>query len=136
MLEKLTPSGTVRAYCTQCLGLKRFDAEAISDCQGDQAYCGPCPFFPYRLGKRPPVKVFWEFCLDCMGGDRGTVSKCPSDTCPAYPYRYGKNPSLSGRSLRGIALRNTSPETARGGPKTGQISIFFGQGNQSPAKPE
>ena len=130
--EKLTPMVVIKVYCTQCLGLKRFDAEAIRNCQGDQAYCGPCPFYPYRLKKRPPVKIFRIFCLDCMGGDRKTVAECPTITCPVYPYRFGKNPALSGRSLRGAALHNKSSEKARGAAKIGLISIFSDRDDQTP----
>ncbi len=41
----------VRAYCQHCLGLNYFNTEAIRDCQGDQAYIGHCPLFPYHMGK-------------------------------------------------------------------------------------
>jgi len=76
MIEKLTPAGAVRAYCQDCLGMKQFNTDLVRDCQGDLDPNGPCAFFPYRLGKRPSVKVFRKFCLDCMIGDREAVACC------------------------------------------------------------
>ena len=95
--DKLTPLQALRAYCIQCLCLPRWNREAIDDCQGDQAACGPCPFFLYRMGRRIPVKVFRRFCLDCTGGDRVYIQDCPAGNCPCYPYRFGKNPALIGK---------------------------------------
>lgn len=92
-----SPKQTIRAYCQHCLGLNQFNAEAIKDCQGDQAYSGPCPFFPFRLGKRSPVKVFRAFCLACMGGSHSMVKECETTDCLIHPYRFGKNPARTGK---------------------------------------
>jgi len=92
----MTPKETVRACCTNCLGMKQHNADEIRDCRGDQAFAGACPFFPYRLGKRISVKVFRAFCLQCMGGNRDLVRECEALSCPAYPYRFGKNPARQG----------------------------------------
>jgi hypothetical protein len=95
--DKLPPTHALRAYCTQCLGLNRWNREEIENCQGDMAACGPCLFFPYRLGKRPSVRVFRAYCLQCMGGSRSLVADCSVHACPSYPYRFGKNPALVGK---------------------------------------
>jgi len=92
--EKLAPRETVRAYCTQCLGLRQFSADEVKNCTGDAV---KCPFFSYRLGKRVSVKIMRKFCLDCTNGDREYVAKCPATTCPVYPYRFGTNPALIGK---------------------------------------
>lgn len=42
--------------------------------------------------KTNPVKAIRDFCIDCCGGSRETVKKCPSVKCALYPYRLGKNP--------------------------------------------
>ncbi len=97
MIEKLTPLETVRAYCVQCLGMKQFNTDEIKNCEGDLATFGTCPFFPYRLGKRPPVKVFRKFCLECQGGRADFVRTCPIENCECYPYRMGKNAARAGK---------------------------------------
>lgn len=33
-----------------------------------------------------------EKCLDCSGGSRKEVERCPIKRCALYPYRLGKNP--------------------------------------------
>lgn len=93
---KRSPMDAVRAYCAQCLGMTQWNRDKIEDCQGDQAACGPCPFYPYRLRKRPAMKTFRKFCIDCVKGDINCISECPSTTCPVYPYRFGHNPALIG----------------------------------------
>lgn len=99
-----TPKQTVRAYCQHCLVLDRFNAELVRDCQGDQAYTGPCPFFPYRLGKRIPVKIFRAFCLQCMGGSPSMVRDCQSVHCLIHSYRFGKNPARIGKGASGEVM--------------------------------
>jgi len=94
---KLSPKETIRAYCINCLGLKQWNRNEIEDCQGDQALNGACPFYPYRLGRRPSVKVFRQYCLYCNGGSRELVSTCPIESCPVYLYRFGRNPALIGK---------------------------------------
>lgn len=96
-MVKLTPSGAAKAQCRECLGLERFDRNEIENCKGDTCHAGPCPLFPYRLGKRPPVKVFRAFCLQCMGGSAPLVRECETVTCPVHPYRMGNNPSRAGQ---------------------------------------
>lgn len=93
---KLTPKETARAKCTECLGLVQFNRNEIQDCKGDTCYSGPCPLFPYRLGRRTPVKVFRAFCLQCMGGSVNLVRECDTLTCPVHPYRMGRNPARAG----------------------------------------
>ena len=130
MIEKLIPLETVQAYCTRCLGMKQFNTEAIKDCQGNQATNGACPFFPYRLGKRVPVKVFRRYCLYCTNGAREDVAECPAVTCPAYPYRFGKNPALAGKrktTQAGMdALRKVN-QTRRDDVNKRPESIFSGR---------
>jgi len=123
-IQKLTPKEAVRAYCTQCLGMKQFNTDHVRDCQGDHV---KCPFFPYRLGKRPPVKVFRAFCIDCMGGYRDSVIDCPAPTCPAYPYRLGTNPALKGQ-VRGASLIKKRAKEGAGGQVYDQKSFFLHQG--------
>jgi hypothetical protein len=37
-VEKYSPKGAVKAYCTQCRGMNQFNTEVVRACQGDQAY--------------------------------------------------------------------------------------------------
>lgn len=128
-MAKLTPSGAAKAQCRECLSLDRFNREEIENCKGDTCHAGPCPLFPYRLGKRPPVKVFRAFCLQCMGGSAPLVRECETVICPAHPYRLGRNPARAGMgnpnasfervaetafSKREGAIRATSEEPATG----------------------
>ncbi len=125
---KFTPAGAVRAYCTQCLGLNRWNREAVDDCQGDQASCGACPFHSYRLGKRVLLKVFRRFCLQCAGGDRSYIEECPTVSCPCYPYRYATNPALKGKRKSPFARKRLDP--CRDEAKNGQVSIFHQLGDE------
>lgn len=93
---RLSPSQAVKAHCQECLGLNQFNRQEIEACQGDNCFTGPCPLFPYRLGRRIPVKVFRSFCKHCMGGNDSLIKDCPSENCKIYPYRFGKNPSRQG----------------------------------------
>ncbi len=95
--EKLTPREALKAQCQQCLGLNQFHPNEVQNCQGDTCHVGPCPLFPYRLGKRSPVKVLRAFCLHCMGGDSVFVRECGTVPCPVHPYRFGKNPAMMGK---------------------------------------
>jgi hypothetical protein len=92
----MTPGETVRAYCAACHGLTRWNRNVIEGCQGDRSFCGSCPLYPYRLGKRISVKVFRKFCLHCLGGDRQGVAECTVEDCPLHPYRFGTNPARQG----------------------------------------
>jgi hypothetical protein len=95
-IEKLSPAETVKAQCQNCLGLSQFNHNEIRDCKGNTCATGPCSFFPYRLGKRIPVKAFRAFCLDCMCGQPGLIPDCPSTGCKCHPYRMGHNPARQG----------------------------------------
>ena len=99
---KLTPKQAAHSFCIQCLGLRQFHAKAVEACQGDQCACGPCPLYPYRMGKRIRLKVFRAHCLFCMGGNRALVPECETTGCPLYPYRMGRNPALTGKRKGGI----------------------------------
>jgi len=92
----MTPNQTVRAYCTECLGLKQFNRSEIENCKGDTCI-GGCAFFEYRLGKRIPVKVFRKFCTECMNGQAVLIPGCPATKCKIYKYRFGKNPARIGQ---------------------------------------
>ncbi len=122
MTEKLTPSQSVKAYCTRCVGLSQFKTAQVRDCQGDQAINGPCPFFPYRLGKRILVRIFRKFCLDCTQGAVDYVTNCPVNNCPCYPYRFGKNPSKRDQGASAEQMKKV-----RESVKNAKISIFSGQ---------
>jgi len=128
MTEKLTPKETIRAFCTQCLGMKQFNHEVILHCQGDKSMVGPCMFYPYRIGKRPPIRVFREFCLDCMCRSIGSVRDCTVEDCECYPYRSGKNPALRGKrkaSKEGIAALKKNRDPPRDDTKSDLKSIFY-----------
>lgn len=92
----MTPSQAVKIKCVDCLGLNQFNQAEVKACQGDTCKTGPCPIFPFRLGKRIPVRVFRWFCIQCMGGQRHLVADCPSIKCAVYPYRLGTNPARQG----------------------------------------
>jgi len=128
-MQKLEPKEAIRAYCTQCLGMKQFNHEAVKNCQGDESMVGPCAFFPYRLGgKRVTVKVFRKFCLACMCDDREAVRECPTHNCECHPYRLGTNPALAGKrraSEKGIEALQKFREMVRDDMKGGQDSIFL-----------
>ena len=121
----MTPTQTVRAYCTHCLGMPQFNREMVRDCQGNTAYQGSCPLYPYRLGKRISVKVFRSFCLQCMGGNRDFVRECDTESCPIYPYRMGKNPALTGQ-VRGASLTSKCSKGGDGGRFNLPESTFRG----------
>lgn len=93
---KLTPHEAAKAKCCDCLGLDQFNRNEIQNCKGDTVHLGPCPLFPYRLGKRPPVRVFRTFCLQCMCNQAEFVRECETVTCPVHPYRRGRNPARAG----------------------------------------
>ena len=45
-----------RAFCFEnCLPVAGVDT--VKDCGGDTALLGPCPVFPYRLGKNPNISA-------------------------------------------------------------------------------
>jgi len=84
-IDRKSPQKALLSYCRHCVGSK---AE-VENCEDTQ-----CPFWPYRLGdKRPPVKVFRKFCLQCTCGSTAYIRECPSTHCPVFPYRFGTNPA-------------------------------------------
>ena len=94
--KRLTPNETVKAFCVECLGLKQFNRSEIENCRGDTCVNG-CALFPYRLGKRIPVKIFKKFCTECMNGQEGLIPECPATKCKIHQYRFGKNPAKAGQ---------------------------------------
>lgn len=117
--EKLTPKEAVRAVCINCLGMKQFNTEQVRDCEGNHINCS---FFPYRMGERPPVKVFRKYCLyDCMNGHCDSVTKCTTIDCAAHAYRFGKNPSRQGLG-NAKNLRNSAREWG----ETDQEPVYMG----------
>jgi len=96
MQTRRTPKETIHNFCHYCIK-SRSDAE-VENCGGQLVYATgrPCPFFPYRMGKRSPLKVFRQFCLECMGGSSALVRECDKEDCPMHSYRFGKNPFIKG----------------------------------------
>lgn len=126
-ITRLTPSKAIRAYCVHCLVLKQFNADEVKNCTGDALNC---PFFPYRLGKRPSVKIFRAFCIDCMGGRADLVRDCSTMSCHAYTFRMGKNPALIGKrksSQAGLDALKKVNQIRRDDDGGCQVSIFSGQ---------
>ena len=101
--RRLTPKETVHAWCHYCIQ-SRLDSE-VENCGGQLVYATgkPCPFFPYRMGMRPPMKVFRQFCLECMGGSSALVRECEKGDCPMHSYRFGKNPFIKGANRERMA---------------------------------
>ena len=100
----MTPNQTVRAFCTECLGLPQYNRSEIENCQGDTCV-GGCALFPYRLGKRIPVKTFRKFCIECMNGSAELIPTCPATKCKIYPFRMGKNPARQGQGASSEILQ-------------------------------
>lgn len=50
-------------------------------------------------GKRSPIKVIREKCLDCCCGQRDEVKFCQVKECPLYPFRMGENPFRTKRIM-------------------------------------
>lgn len=51
---KHRPLKACKTYCTtNCL--TDVSAKEIRDCGGDKAILGPCPIFPFRMGKNPNI---------------------------------------------------------------------------------
>ena len=103
--KRLTPTETVRAFCMECLGLTYFNKSEIESCRGDTCVNG-CALFPYRLGRRIPVKVFRRFCTECMNGQEHLIPECPATRCKIHQYRLGKNPARQGQGdIKNIPAR-------------------------------
>lgn len=97
-IRRLAPKDTIHAWCHYCVQ-SRMDSD-VQNCGGQLVHATgkPCPFFPYRMGKRPPMKVFRHFCLECMRGSSLLVRECDNGECPMHLFRFGKNPNLKGAS--------------------------------------
>ena len=51
-----SPIRACKKYChEQCQAGAPSGSDEVKNCQGDKAILGPCPVFPYRLGKNPNV---------------------------------------------------------------------------------
>jgi len=97
LIHKKTPKQTIHAWCHSSCIQSRLESE-VENCGGHLVYATgkPCRFFAYRMNKRPPMKVFRQFCLECMGGSSALVRECETDECQMHLYRFGKNPSIKG----------------------------------------
>ncbi len=94
--RRRTPAETVRAWCAYCVQSTR--RAEVKNCGGYLVFATgkACEFFPYRLGKRPPMKVFRQFCLACQGGSAAFVRECETYSCALHGYRFGRNPARKG----------------------------------------
>lgn len=96
--KRRTPKETLHEWCHYCIQ-SRLDDD-VKDCGGDFiiATGKPCPFYNFRMGdKRPPIKLFREFCLECMGGRSDFVRECETADCQIHPYRLGRNMARTGK---------------------------------------
>lgn len=53
--ENTQPVKAIRKYChviCQCGA----GSDEVKNCQGDKAALGPCPVFPFRMGRNPNIK--------------------------------------------------------------------------------
>lgn len=48
---------------------------------------------------RTPLKAIRQHCIECSGGNKLEVSKCPVTECSLYAFRRGKNPYRTARTL-------------------------------------
>jgi len=86
--KRLTPNETVKALCIECLGLSQYNRSEIENCKGDTCV-GGCALFPYRLGKRIPVKVFRKFLLGMHEQTTSIDSRMPSDKMQNLSVSHG-----------------------------------------------
>lgn len=49
--------------------------------------------------KRSRKKAVREKCIDCCGGVRAEVRKCPATNCPLWPFRMGAEIRDTGEDL-------------------------------------
>lgn len=49
-----------------------------------------------------PLQAIRAKCIDCSGGDLGSVRLCPSRDCELFPFRMGKNPFMGVRHARSL----------------------------------
>lgn len=103
-----TPNRVVRNYCFHCVGESSWDN--VDSCPGVDLSGVRCAFHKYRLGKgRVSVKVFREFCLQCMNGDRNLIRTCTTIGCLVWPFRMGKNPNYSSNTVNNIIKNRAWP---------------------------
>ena len=96
LTSRNTPKKALHDFCHYCVQ-SRLDSE-VENCTGYIVYATgkPCPFYPYRLGKRPPIKILRQICRECMGGNLSFIRDCKTSLCAIHPYRFGKNPAIKG----------------------------------------
>lgn len=122
-----SPFQELRSYCHYCVQSRK-DSE-IENCTGYIVFATgkPCPFYTYRMGgKRFPVKIMRQFCLDCMGGSREAVRECAIKDCHVHPFRFGKNPALA---RKGKSREEMVHLSALRRPSVKQISFNFERSN-------
>jgi hypothetical protein len=92
-VKGLTPLMAGQTICRECLQSR--SATAMEACGGHLVLATgqPCPLYPYRLGRRPPVRALRELCLECQSGSPSLVRECGAEDCVLYPYRMGRNPA-------------------------------------------
>ena len=103
-----TPNRTIRNYCFCCVGGSSWDD--VDTCGGIDSSGEMCAFHKYRLGKgRVSVRVFREFCLQCMCGDRVLIRTCTTEKCLVWPYRMGKNPNYDPGIIANVSRKKPWP---------------------------
>ena len=80
-----------RLMCVECMAWDNANLE-IETCEGKMLDGTVCAMVDFKdmSGKQDSIKrdkAIREFCLECMGGSLGLISKCTSVFCPLYAYR-------------------------------------------------
>lgn len=98
-MGRLTPQESVKAMCRSCLGNQILFEDRIQGCEGGTVNC---VLFPYRMGKRAPLRIFRAYCLkNCMDNHTDLVFNCTTTACAAHPYRHNSNPARKGFKHKG-----------------------------------
>lgn len=76
-----------RYMCLECVNW-----EDYTSCSGkmmDGGVCQLVAFHNMQIKQNASIRSrsIRGFCLDCMGGDSGAVTRCFSVYCPLHPYR-------------------------------------------------
>lgn len=119
----LTPKETVHAFCHICVQSRSDDA--VEDCGGQLVLATgkPCPFYPYRTGKRVSAKVLRQQCMECMNGNPIYVRKCETVDCLLHLYRMGRNPRNKGQCAERMSiLRRSGTPFSSGATAQNQFS--------------
>lgn len=58
------------------------------------------------MKKLTPLRVIREKCLDCSGGQRGEVRRCPVTKCALWLFRFGHNPKPKPCENQGVSTAN------------------------------